>query len=278
MDPGKGPVFTRPMRTPRDEQFEQILARDVDVETELRYVYDAITLTRHKLQGRVPLYGFCGAPWTLLCYMVEGGGSKLFKDIKHWVYAYPAESKRLLQKIAELCVEYLAYQVRAGAQIVQVFDSWAGELAPAAFREYALPYLRLIARELPKRLEKMGLQKVPMTVFAKGAWYALEELCQSGYQIVGLDWLHDPKEAMEVARRHGIVLQGNLDPGVLYGNEEGIERAVKEMVEGFGGGKQGWIVNLGHGVTPFIDKEKLRFFFKMVRKYTGVVGNGKSES
>ncbi len=117
---GKGPHFTNPLQTPEDGQYRELMERNVDVKKELEYVYKAITLTRHKLKGRVPLIGFCGAPWTLLCYMVEGGGSKLFKEIKTWIYKYPQASKTLLQKVSELCVEYLAQQVLAGAQVSQI--------------------------------------------------------------------------------------------------------------------------------------------------------------
>lgn len=260
---GIGPQFPHPLRSPEDPQFKQVMEKKVDVERELQYVYDAITLTRKKLDGRVPLYGFTGAPWTLLCYMVEGGGSKIFKEAKSWVFKYGKSAKVLLRKISEICVEYLALQVRAGAQIVQVFDSWAGELAPAEFKEYALPELRYISKHLPERMEALGLETVPMVVFAKGAWYALDELCDSGYQVVGLDWLHDPAEAVRIARGR-VTLQGNADPGVLYGSHEGITKVVERMVEGFGGGQQGWIVNLGHGITPKVNPDDLKFFFEEV--------------
>lgn len=247
MAPEKGPVFERPLRDPEDQQFRDVLGKEVDVRKELGYVFEAISLTRRKLDGRVPLFGFCGAPFTILCYMVEGSGSRIFQHMKTWVYKYKAQAKELLQKIAELSTEYLAQQVVAGAQIVQVFDSWAGELSPASFGEMALPYLKHICDHLPKRLEELGEEKVPMVVFAKGAWYALEELCQTNYDVVGLDWLHDPAQAYKVAQKHGKVVQGNADPGVLYGGHEAITETVKTMVEGFGGGKQGWITNLGHG-------------------------------
>lgn len=250
----KGPHFPNPLRSPSDGQYEELLRRDVDVQKELDYVYKAITLTRQKLKGRVPLFGFCGAPWTLFCYMVEGGGSKLFVQVKTWIYKYPSASKNLLQKIAELCVEYLALQVKAGAQIVQVFDSWAGELSPGSFKEFSLPYLRHISRKLPDRLRELNLELVPMVVFAKGAWYALDDLCASGYQVVGLDWLHDPAEAVKITDGR-VVLQGNADPGLLYGSREAITTAVEKMITGFGGGKQRWIVNLGHG-------QFLRFYVK----------------
>lgn len=152
--------------------------------------------------------------------------------------------------------------------MIQVFDSWAGELSPAAFKTFALPYLLQIAQKLPPRLKELNLEAVPMTVFAKGAWYSLQDLCDSDYQVIGLDWLHDPAEAYAIAQAKGKVLQGNMDPGVLYGNNEAIEEAVKIMVKGFGGGKKGWIANLGHGVTPFIDREKLRFFFQKIHEHT----------
>ena len=243
---GKGPHFPNPLKSPTDGQYEQLLSRHVDVEKELDYVYKAITMTRQKLKGRVPLFGFCGAPWTLLCYMVEGGGSKMFVQSKTWVYKYPEESMKMLEKIAMLCVQYLALQVKAGAQIVQVFDSWAAELSPSASKKFSLPYLRYISKHLPRKLREMGLESVPMTVFAKGAWYALDELCDSGYQVVGLDWLQDPAQAVGIAKGR-VVLQGNMDPGVLYGGKEAITADVQEMVRGFGGGKQGWVANLGHG-------------------------------
>lgn len=265
---GVGPKFPNPLRSPQDEQYQELAKKRVDVKKELDYVYKAITMTREKLQGRVPLFGFCGAPWTLLCYMVEGGGTKLFREAKTWVFKYGEEAKVLLHKIAEICVEHLALQVAAGAQIVQVFDSWAGELSPASFKEFSLPFLKYISENLPKRLREMGEDVVPMVVFAKGAWYALEELCDSGYQVVGLDWLHDPKEAVKTAKGR-VSLQGNADPGVLYGNHESITKMVETMVEGFGGGKQGWIVNLGHGITPGVNPDDLKFFFEEVHRCTG---------
>ncbi|KAK0515615.1 hypothetical protein JMJ35_001649 [Cladonia borealis] len=265
---GKGPHFPNPLKSPTDGQYEELLMRDVDVGKELDYVYKAITMTRQKLKGRVPLFGFCGAPWTLLCYMVEGGGSKMFVQSKTWVYKYPEASKKLLEKIAKLCVQYLALQVRAGAQIIQVFDSWAAELSPSAFKKFSLPYLRYIAKHLPDEIHDLGLKPVPMVVFAKGAWYALDELCDSGYQVVGLDWLQDPAQAVEIAKGR-VVLQGNMDPGVLYGGKDAITADVEDMVRGFGGGKQGWVANLGHGVQPGVRPDDLKFFFEEIHRLAG---------
>lgn len=264
---GQGPTFDEPLRSPSDRQYDKVMAREVDVKTELDYVYQAITMTRHKLAGRVPLIGFCGAPWTLLCYMVEGGTSKFFKEVKTWIYRYPKESQALLQKIASICVEYLAQQVVAGAQLIQVFDSSAGELSPTTFRQFALPYLKYIAERLPPRLKELKEDVVPMTVFAKGAWYALDELCGIGYQVVGLDWLQSPAEAVKLAQGR-VTLQGNADPGVLYGGHQAITTVVEELVHGFGGGKQGWIVNLGHGVPQFAKPEDLGFFFDEIVRCT----------
>jgi uroporphyrinogen decarboxylase len=133
------------------------------------------------------------------------------------------------------------------SQLIQVFDSWAGELSPSSFKEFSLPYLAYISEHLPNRLKEMNLDPVPMIVFAKGAWYALDSLCDLGYQVVGLDWLQNPAEAVKIRGSRPIVFQGNADPGVLYGSREAITAVVKEMVHGFGGGKQGWIANLGHG-------------------------------
>lgn len=145
-----------------------------------------------------------------------------------------------------LNTEYLAKLILTW-QMIQVFDSWAAELSPTSFKEFSLPYLRHISHHLPLRLDELKQPRVPMTVFAKGAWYALDALCELGYDVVGLDWLHDPGEAVRIARGR-VVLQGNADPGVLYGGKQAITAVVEEMVQGFGGGKKGWIGNLGHGM------------------------------
>ncbi|KAK1769953.1 uroporphyrinogen decarboxylase [Phialemonium atrogriseum] len=266
----KGPHFPNPLKSPDDGQYAQVMERQVDVSKELGYVYDAITMTRHKLKGRVPLIGFCGAPWTLLCYMVEGGGTKIFQHSKAWIYKYPNEAKALLQKISELCVEHLALQVKAGAQAVQVFDSWAGELSPASFKEFSEPYLAYIAKYLPLKLRELGLDVVPMIVFPKGAWYALDSVSNLGYNVVGLDWTHDPAEVVKTIGDRPIVIQGNADPGVLYGSHASITEVVKKMVDGFGWAerRRGWIVNLGHGITPFVNPDDLKFFFQEVHRLT----------
>lgn len=168
-----------------------------------------------------------------------------------------------------------------------VFDSWAGEHSPASFQEFSAPYLRYISQHLPNRLKELGLDPVPMTVFPKGAWFALDSVCDLGYNVVGLDWLRDPREAVQIRGSRPIVFQGNADPGVLYGTREAITKAVENMVEGFGGGKKGWIANLGHGkpvppsylliqslahkslgITPGVNPEDLKFFFQEIHRLT----------
>ncbi|AGO13665.1 AaceriAGL210Cp [[Ashbya] aceris (nom. inval.)] len=257
---GKGPHFPEPLRTP--EQLSKVLEYEVDVLRELDWAFRAITLTRQKLAGDVPLFGFCGGPWTLLVYMTEGGGSRLFRFAKEWINQHPELAHKLLQKITDVAIEFLAQQVVAGCQILQVFESWGGELSPADFDEFSLPYLKQIAAAVPARLRELGItENVPMTVFAKGSWYALDKLCGAGYNAVSLDWLWDPAEAVRINNGR-VTLQGNLDPGVMYGTDEIITKKTEAMIKGFGGGKKQYIVNFGHGTHPFMDPEKIRHFLE----------------
>ncbi|KAF9652105.1 uroporphyrinogen decarboxylase [Thelephora ganbajun] len=263
-----GPHFPDPLSTPEDAHTK--LHKVVDVEKELGYVFEAITLTRKELKGEVPLIGFAGAPWTLFAYMIEGGGSKTLREAKSWLYLYPSESKDLLHRIAEVCVEFLVGQVKAGAQLLQVFDSWAGELSPHDFAEFSLPSLQYIAAEVRQRLKAQGLPIVPLTLFPKGANGSLKKIAQtSGYDVIGLDWCIEPSVARETVGP-SVALQGNLDPNVLYGGREAIERGVERMCESFKGGEKtkAWITNLGHGITPGVNPEDLRFFFECVHKYS----------
>ncbi|KAJ8475467.1 hypothetical protein ONZ45_g15598 [Pleurotus djamor] len=242
-----GPHFPDPLNTPEDIAK---LSPTVDVEKELGYVFRAITMTRHALNGEVPLIGFCGAPWTLFAYMVEGGGSKTFQKAKTWIFKYPEESKALLLRIADVCVEYLVGQVKAGAQLLQVFDSWAGELSPYDFDQFSLPSLQAIS---------LG-----------GANHALPLLAdKGGYDVLGIDWCIDPVEARRLVGDK-VALQGNMDPNVLYGGKDAIETAVKRMCNAFrkDRGTKGWICNLGHGITPGVDPEDLRWFLECVHKYS----------
>jgi len=218
MVPGKGPVFPDPIVTPAD--LDKLVFKP-DVEESLGYMFDALNLTRSKIDGRVPLIGFVGAPWTLMAYMIEGQGSKTFSKAKGWLYTYPEASHRLLSAITDLLVEFLIAQHAAGAQLLQVFDSWAGYLAPDTFRTFGLPYISQIATRV-----KAAIPGVPMTVFAKGAHYALGDLGKTDFDTVSLDWTQDPAEA-RVAVGNGKTLQGNLDPCALYGTPEMIAEKVR---------------------------------------------------
>ncbi|KAI0723432.1 uroporphyrinogen decarboxylase [Earliella scabrosa] len=262
-----GPHFPDPLVTPADVEK---LTKVVDVDKELGYVYEAITQTRHALDGEVPLIGFCGAPWTLFSYMIEGGGTKTFQKCKTWLFKHPEESKALLTRIADVCVDFLVGQIKAGAQLVQVFDSWAGELAPHHFEEFSLPSLQRIASGVRAKLATENIPAVPMTLFPKGANSALASLAEkAGYDVIGIDWCIDPVDA-RTAVGDKVALQGNMDPMVLYGGREAIEREAKRVCERFKGGKapKGWICNLGHGITPGVDPEDLRWFFECVHKYS----------
>ncbi|KAG0682573.1 Uroporphyrinogen decarboxylase in heme biosynthesis [Pichia californica] len=253
-----GPRFTNPLRNPNDLNRVNF---NCDVNKELDWAFKAISLTRKKLNGRVPLLGFCGAPWTLMCYMIEGGGTKIFRFVKEWIFKYPLESEKLLQEITNVAIEFLSLQVKAGAQMLQIFDSWGGELSSDDFDKFSLPYLKQIVEKVPLRLKEFGIEKVPMTIFAKGSWYALDKLCDSGYDVISLDWLFKPSDAVKINNER-VTLQGNLDPCVMYGSKEIITKEVEKMIKGFGGGKKNYIVNFGHGTHPFMDPEQIRHFLK----------------
>ncbi|KAI8915906.1 Uroporphyrinogen decarboxylase [Gorgonomyces haynaldii] len=252
---GQGPHFPEPLVQPSD--LERLIKK-VNVDESLGYVYEAITLTRHRLEGRVPLFGFAGAPWTLMAYMIEGGGSKTLSKAKRWLFKYPEASKQLLQQTTDVVVDFLIGQARAGAQLLQVFDSWAGELSQDDFNEFSLPYLEQIAKKVKKQLSGLGLD-VPICVFARGAWYALEHLSKTEYDVISLDWTVQPADAR---KRTNKTLQGNADPSILYGDKELIDRKVEKMLKGFGGQK--YIANLGHGMYPDHDPEHLRLYLEAI--------------
>uniref|UniRef100_A0A8C3TS66 Uroporphyrinogen decarboxylase n=1 Tax=Catharus ustulatus TaxID=91951 RepID=A0A8C3TS66_CATUS len=181
---GKGPVFTEPLKEVEDLLK---LRQKVDVTAELGYVFQAITLTRHTLEGKVPLIGFSGAPWTLMSYMIEGGGSTTMAKAKSWLYRHPEASHRLLRLLADVIIDYLVGQVAAGAQALQVFESHAGHLGPELFQDFALPYIRDIAQAVKSKLKEEALPLVPMIIFAKDAHYALRDLAHAGYEVVESD-------------------------------------------------------------------------------------------
>ncbi|ALC40773.1 Updo [Drosophila busckii] len=243
MHAGVGPVLPQPLSTPEDLKR---LTPDGAL-SRLSYVGDAITMMRHKLDGRVPLIGFTGAPWTLMGYMIEGGGSKTMSKSKAWLTEYPEDSKLLLNLLTDTIVDYLEMQVKSGAQMLQVFESSAEHLSKEEFLVWAVPYLRRIRNDLVDRLTKKGLEVVPITLFAKGAGHSLKEQSDLGYDVIGLDWTVDPREAREQVGPN-ITLQGNLDPQDMYRDPEELRNLTTEMVHKFG--KSRYIANLGHGITP----------------------------
>jgi uroporphyrinogen decarboxylase len=265
MAPGEGPVFTKPLEKPAD--VKTVLNHDVDVKTELKYVYDAITLTRRQLDGKVPLLGFVGAPWTLMAYMIEGKGSKTQSQAKKWLYQHPIQSHELLELLTKVIVNHLVEQVKAGAQMVQVFDTSAGYLPQQMFDQFSKPYLLKIATQVKETLKSLDIEPVPMVVFAKDAHYSLEDLGKSRdfYDIVSLDWTMDPKKSRQRVG-DGITLQGNLDPCALYSDADTIDYLVENMVTEFG--TRSYIANLGHGIYPDVKPEAMNTFVNAVHKHS----------
>ena len=254
---GEGPKFERPLRTPAD------IARLAvpDMNTELRYVMDAVSLIRRELDGRVPLIGFSGSPWTLACYMIEGGGSDNFALIKRMAFEDPASLHRLLEVTTDAVIAYLAAQHAAGAQALQVFDTWGGVLSPAMYREFSLRYLQRIAAELPRG---EGNSRAPLILFGKGNGPYVAELAASGTEAVGVDWTIDLADA-RTRCGPGVALQGNLDPCVLAAGPEAIEREVQRVLDSYGDGP-GHVFNLGHGITPAIPPEHVAVLVDAVHR------------
>lgn len=220
----------------------------------LGYVFDALDIVKKELNGRVPLIGFAGAPFTIFCYMVEGKGSKTFSKAKKMMFTDPELSHSLLQKITDTTIMYLKTQILHGADLVQLFDSWAGILSPQQYREFSLPYISQICD---------AITEAPVTVFAKGAFFAREEIGKTSCNTVGLDWNMDIRESRNLIPEK--TLQGNLDPCVLYASFAEIEKQTKQMIGEFG--KQKYIANLGHGVYPDTDPEKVKCFIETVKSY-----------
>ncbi|KAG7160947.1 uroporphyrinogen decarboxylase-like [Homarus americanus] len=262
MRPGEGPVFPSPLRGPEDLTK---LASPADVCSKLEYVFDALTLTRKELQGKAPLIGFSGAPWTIMAYMIEGKGSKTMSNAKGWLYKYPEASHQLLKIITDATVNYLVGQAKAGAQILQVFESHAEHLGPDLFRNFALPCLKQICDEVKERVSQLGLKNIPMIVFPKGGHFALKDLAALNYEVIGIDWTVDPILARQIVGPNK-TLQGNLDPCALYADKKSIDGAVKEMIQKFG--RDRYIANLGHGMYPDMDPEHLAAFVEAVHKYS----------
>jgi uroporphyrinogen decarboxylase len=260
---GEGPKFATPVR---DEAAVARLA--VPDMAKLQYVFDAVTSIRRALNGRVPLIGFAGSPWTLACYMVEGGGSDDYRLVKSMLYARPDLMHRILAINADAVAIYLNAQIRAGAQAVMVFDSWGGVLADGAFQAFSLAYTKRVVAQLERTADG---RRVPHIVFTKGGGLWLEEIAACGADVVGLDWTVNLGVARaRVADR--VALQGNLDPAVLFGGEAAIRAEARAAVTSFGrpldaaGRRGGHVFNLGHGISQFTPPEAVAVLVDEVRR------------
>jgi uroporphyrinogen decarboxylase len=247
-----GPWFEKTIRSREGLKYAET---DFDIEDRLGYVLEAIRITNKELNGRVPLIGFAGAPWTILCYMVEGRGSKTFSESRKLLYTDPSLAHELLNRITDVTIKYLKAQVAAGAHMVQVFDSWAGILGTEQYAEFGLKYLEKIAN---------AVNEVPITLFSKGAITSIPAIAELNCNTVGLDWNMDIPGIREKIGESR-TLQGNLDPCVLYASHGEVENLTRKLLDSFTSKRH--IVNLGHGVYPDIDPEKVRTFIKTVKDY-----------
>ncbi|HVS97374.1 MAG TPA: uroporphyrinogen decarboxylase, partial [Puia sp.] len=241
----KGPYLPQPVRQGSD--LKRLAVPDVD--DRLGYVFEALRLTKKMLNGSVPLIGFAGAPWTLLCYMVQGRGTKTFDEAKAFCYTDPETAQRLLQMITDTTIAYLKGQASAGADVVQIFDSWGGLLGPDDFEQISLRYIRQIVEAIRGT--------VPVIIFAKGAWHSLDAMAATGAQGLGVDWCIRPRMARQLAGPK-VVLQGNFDPAKLMSPIPVIEREVRAMIDAFSGGP--YIANLGHGILPDVPVDHAKAF------------------
>jgi uroporphyrinogen decarboxylase len=248
----KGPWFEKTIRSA--EQLS-VLDENIDVHDRLSYVTEAIRITNQELQGRVPLIGFAGAPWTIFCYMTEGQGSKTFSESRKILYTNPTLAHDLLNRITDVTIQYLKAQIQAGAHMVQVFDSWAGILGTAQYAEFGLRYIEKIAS---------AIEDVPVTLFSKGAYSSMNALAQLSCNTVGLDWNMDVQAIRDMVGESR-TLQGNLDPCALYASHKEVEQHTNNMLDSFKSRRH--IVNLGHGVYPDVDPEKVKTFIQTVKSY-----------
>jgi uroporphyrinogen decarboxylase len=252
MVPGTGPFVPQPIRSRADVSRIEI----PDVEEELSYVYQAIELTLKGLDNRVPLIGFAGSPWTIFCYVVQGQGSKNFDIAKAFAYSQSGAALDLLQKITETTLAYLKRKARSGVHAIQIFDSWGGLLDPAHYNQYSLPFIKQLVDGLK--------DEIPVIVFAKGCWYALEDMSRIGAQALGVDWTCSPEWARKLTGNN-ITLQGNLDPSILLSSVDEIREQTEAMIRGFG--TQRYIANLGHGILPNVPLEHAEAFFETVKNF-----------
>jgi uroporphyrinogen decarboxylase len=249
----KGPYLPK---TIENQQDVDNLVKGMEAAEHLQYVYDAIKLTKSELNGRVPLIGFAGAPFTILCYMVEGKGSKAFDKAKQFCFAQPQLAHNLLSAITDATIEYLKKQVEAGADAIQVFDSWSGLLSYEDFKVFCEPYLTRIADAISPLS--------PVILFPKGSWYSLEDLSKSSASALGVDWCVTPQLARKLTN-NSITLQGNFDPNKLLMPIPDIQKAVKKMIDEFG--TQRYVANLGHGILPNIPVDHAKAFVDAVKNY-----------
>jgi len=248
----KGPLLPDPIK--RLSDLDKLIVPDVH--QSLGYVFDALRLTKQRLNGRVPLIGFAGAPWTLLCYMVQGKGSKTFDEAKAFCYTQPETAHRLLQLITDTTIAYLQGQAAAGADVVQIFDSWGGLLGPEDFETLSMRYIRQIVAALK--------DKALTIIFAKGAWHSLDSMAATGAHGLGIDWCIRPQMARQLAGPE-VALQGNFDPAKLLSPIPVIRKEVKAMLDAFGGYPH--IANLGHGILPNVPVEHAKAFVETVKNY-----------
>lgn len=253
----KGPFFEKTVKTLKD--VEQLRVAEGG---DLQYVLDAIKLVKKDLNGRVPLIGFSGAPWTIFAYMIEGSGSKTFSQAKKMLYTDPELAHTLLQKITDSTINYLKAQVAAGADLIQVFDSWAGVLSPEQYNEFSLKYISQICDALSRPLPPAP--RPPIIVFAKDAFFAREDISRINCNVIGLDWTMDIIESRSIIGP-GKTVQGNADPCLLYADHVTIKKETHKMLREFGPMRH--IANLGHGLYPDTDKEKVKFFVDTVKEF-----------
>ena len=255
---GEGPKFTRPLQNEAD-----IASLQVPDMAKLRYVFDAVSSIRRALNGRVPLIGFAGSPFTLACYMVEGGGSKEFRQIKTLLYRRPELLHRILNITAQAVTAYLNEQIAAGAQAVQIFDTWGGLLSDSAFPEFSLAYMRQIIGGLTREHEG---RRVPVILFTKGGGQWLELMAESGADALGLDWTVNLGRARQRVGGQ-VALQGNFDPAALCGTPESVRAEVRRILHSYGEGS-GHVFNLGHGISQHTDPENVQALVDAVREYS----------
>jgi uroporphyrinogen decarboxylase len=252
MKEGIGPWLPNPIRSQKD--VDNVVIPDVTVA--LKYVMDAIKVTKQMLNDDIPLIGFAGSPWTILCYCVQGQGSKNFDKAKEFCFTQPIAAHTLLQKITDTTIAYLKEKVKSGVNAVQVFDSWGGMLSPTDYQEFSWKYINQIIEALK--------DDAPVIAFGKGCWFALEEMANSNASALGVDWTVAPQVARKLTANK-VTLQGNFDPVRLLSQPKVIKSMVKEMIDDFG--KDKYIVNLGHGILPHIPLENAKAFIDAVKEY-----------